>query len=141
MERANIMKTKMTFGQPRLQLVGFIVAGFPSPAEEELRDLITFDDYLVPNRQAAFLLEVSGDSMTGAGIMPGDLVIVEKGRTPKNGNIVVAEIDGEWTMKYFRKERGQIYLEAANPSYRPITPLTELRVIGVVVACARKYLL
>jgi len=141
MDSAEIVKTETTLGQPWLQLVGLIVAGFPSPAEEELRDLITFDDYLVPNRQAAFLLEVSGDSMTGAGIMPGDLVIVEKGRTPKNGNIVVAEIDGEWTMKYFRKERGQIFLEAANPRYRPIKPIEELRVIGVVVACARKYLL
>lgn len=141
MEQMNIVKTINIPLQEGLRLLGFIVAGFPSPAEEELRDLITFDDYLVPNRQAAFLLTVSGDSMTGAGIMPGDLVIVEKGRAPKNGNIVIAEVDGEWTMKYFRKEKGQVFLEADNPRYSPIKPELELRIIGVVVACARRYLI
>ncbi|MDD5170668.1 MAG: S24 family peptidase [Syntrophales bacterium] len=79
--------------------------------------------------------------MTGAGIMQGDLVIVEKGRTPKKGNIVIAEIDGGWTMKYFRRKKGQVYLEADNPRYQTIKPTMELRIIGVVIACVRKYTL
>ncbi len=77
--------------------------------------------------------------MTGAGIMEGDLVIVEKGRVPKNGDIVVAEVDGEWTMKYFRKEGKQISLEAANPKYPVIKPQKQMRLAGVVSAVVRKY--
>jgi hypothetical protein len=106
-----------------LRMAGLIMAGFPSPAEEELRDVISFDDYLVPKPLSSFILRVSGDSMTGAGIMPGDLVIVEKGREPKNGNIVIAEVDGQWTMKYFHKENGRITLEAAHPGYPPFSDL------------------
>jgi repressor LexA len=122
-----------------LPMAGFIVAGFPSPAEEELLDVVSFDDYLVPRPQASFIVQVSGDSMTGAGILPGDLVIVEKGRAPKSGDIVVAEVDGETTMKYYRKEHGRIVLEAANPRYPAISPKVEMRLLGVVSACVRKY--
>jgi repressor LexA len=124
-----------------LWLAGRIVAGFPSPAEEELRDILSFDEYLVPRPKASFILHVTGDSMIGAGIMPGDLVIIEKGRSPKNGDIVIAEVDGSYTMKYFRREQGRIILEAANPKYPALTPRCEMRLIGVVVACVRKYAL
>src|SRR4030065_6573 len=62
------------------------------------------DEYLITRPEASYLLRVSGDSMTGAGIVEGDLVVVEKGREPKSGDIVIAEVDGEWTMKYFRKQ-------------------------------------
>jgi repressor LexA len=71
--------------------------------------------------------------------MAGDLVIVEKGRVPKDGNIVVAEVDGEWTMKFFRKEGKEIALEAANPKYPLIRPKSELRLGGIVTAVIRKY--
>jgi SOS-response transcriptional repressor LexA len=128
-------------GQHGLQIAGLVVAGFPSPAEEELRDIISFDDYLIPRPQASFLLRVSGNSMTAAGIMPGDLVIVEKGRMPKHGNIVIAEVDGDWAMRFFRKEKGQVVLEAANADCTPIHPKMELRLIGIVTACVRKYAL
>jgi repressor LexA len=77
--------------------------------------------------------------MTGAGIMEGDLVIIEKGRSPKNGDIVIAEVDGEWTMKYFTRKGKTIVLEAANPKYPPIEPRAELRLGGVVTAVIRKY--
>jgi len=82
---------------------------------------------------------VTGDSMTGAGIMEKDLVIVERGRQPKNGDIILAEVDGNWTMKYFRKKGTKITLEAANPKYPPIIPQEELRIAGVVTGLARKY--
>lgn len=122
-----------------LPLVGEIQAGFPSPAEEELRDLISIDEYLITRPESSFILKVNGDSMTGEGIKPGDLVIVEKGREPKDGDVVIAQVDGEWTMKYFRKKGKQIVLEAANPKYSPITPREELRIGGVITAVIRKY--
>lgn len=124
------------FGLP---MVGAVRAGFPSPAEEELRDIISLDEYLITRPDSSFLLTVSGDSMIGEGIKEGDLVIVERGREPKNGDIVLAEVDGEWTMKYFRKRGKEVVLEAANPQYPPIRPRTELRLGGIVSAVIRKY--
>lgn len=125
-----------TFGIP---VVGEVAAGVPSPAEEEIRDIISFDEYLVTRPESSFVLQVSGDSMIGEGIMEGDLVIVEKSREPKSGDIVIAEVDGEWTMKYFRKQGKSVFLEAANPKYPNIFPKAELRMGGVVTAVIRKY--
>ena len=122
-----------------LPLFEGVRAGFPSPAEEELRDVISFDEYLVSHPETSFLLSVTGDSMIGAGIMEKDLVIVERGRQPKNGDIILAEVDGNWTMKYLRKKEKTITLEAANPKYPPIVPQTELRIAGVITALVRKY--
>jgi SOS regulatory protein LexA len=122
-----------------LPMVGDVAAGFPSPAEEELRDVISFDEYLITRPGSSFILTVSGDSMTGAGIMEGDLVIVERDREPRNGDIVIAEVDGEWTIKYFRKEGRNIILEAANPKFKTIRPKSDLRIGGVVTAVIRKY--
>jgi repressor LexA len=123
----------------RIGVLGSVEAGFPSPAEEELVDTISLDDLLIQNRDASFLLRVSGDSMTGAGIMPGDMVIVDKGQTPKSGDIVIAQVDGEWTMKYLRKRGDEVMLVPANPKYQPIKPKTELKISGVVTAVVRKY--
>jgi repressor LexA len=125
---------------PGLPWVGSVQAGFPSPAEEELRDVISLDEYLINRPDSSFLLSVQGDSMIGEGIKEGDLVIVERGREPHNGDIILAEVDGEWTMKYFRKEGGNVVLVAANPKYPPIHPRQELRVGGVITAVIRKYL-
>ncbi len=122
-----------------VRVLGTVEAGFPSPAEEELVDTLSLDDLLIQNREATFLLKVSGDSMTGAGIMPGDMVIVDKGRTPKSGDIVIAQVDGEWTMKFLRKRGESVTLVPANPKYQPIKPKNELKVAGVVTAVVRKY--
>ncbi len=134
-------KGHLTFVNPLIgvPLAGDVSAGFPSPAEEELRDVISFDEYLITNQSKSFILKVDGDSMTGAGIMPGDLVLVERGREPKMGDIVIAEVDGSWTMKYFHKRGKEIYLEAANPKYPRIKPQSEMRLGGVVTAVVRKY--
>ena len=131
----------LTFIKPivGVPLAGNVSAGFPSPAEEELRDVISFDEYLITNQSKSFLLKVDGDSMIGAGIMPGDLVLVERGREPKTGDIVIAEVDGAWTMKYFHKKGKEVYLEAANPKYPRIKPIAEMRLGGVVTAVVRKY--
>jgi repressor LexA len=122
-----------------MPVVGTVAAGFPSPEEEALRDIISIDQYLCVRPGQSFLLEVTGDSMSGAGIMEGDLVIIEKGRIPKNGDIVVAEVDGEWTMKYFTRRGRNVILEAANPKYPPISPRTEQKLTGVVMGVVRKY--
>ena len=122
-----------------VRVLGTVEAGFPSPAEEELVDNISLDDLLIQDRKATFLLKVSGDSMTGAGIMQGDMVIVDKGQKPKSGDIVIAEVDGEWTMKYLRKRGNDVTLIPANPKYQPIKPKNELKIAGVVTAVVRKY--
>jgi SOS regulatory protein LexA len=134
--KGHLTFTKNAFAIP---MVGSVQAGFPSPAEEVLRDLMSMDEYLITKPETSFLLQVSGDSMTAAGIMEGDLVIIEKGRDPKTGDIVIAEVDGEWTMKYFIRKGKTIVLEAANPKYPDIHPRTELRLGGVVTAVIRKY--
>lgn len=90
-----------------LKSLDTVEAGWPSPAEEELADTLPLDEFLIENPAATFMLKVSGDSMSGAGIPPGDMVLVDKGATPKSGDIVIAEVDGEWTMKYLRKRGGK----------------------------------
>jgi SOS regulatory protein LexA len=122
-----------------VKILGTVEAGFPSPAEEELVDTLSLDELLIQNPEATFLLKVSGDSMSGAGILPGDMVIVDKGQPPKSGDIVIAEVDGAWTMKYLRKRGESVTLLPANPHYKPIRPKSELRIAGVVTAVVRKY--
>ncbi len=120
-------------------LLGYVEAGFPSAAEEELVDTMSLDEYLIENKEATFMLKVKGDSMIDAGIMEGDIVLVERGKNPKPGEIVIAQIDGEYTMKYFRKKGATVYLEAANPHYKPFYPKEALRVEAIVRAVIRKY--
>jgi repressor LexA len=86
-----------------IKLLGTVQAGFPSPAEEELIDTLSLDEFLIKNPQASYLVKVTGDSMIDAGIMPDDLVVVDRGRQPRHGDIVIAQVDGEWTMKYYEK--------------------------------------
>jgi repressor LexA len=100
---------------------------------------MSLDQYLIENREATYLLKVKGDSMLDAGIQPGDLVIVERTNTPRVGDIVIAEVDGEWTMKYLRKQGNRLYLAPANKKYRPIFPKEALKVVAVVTAVVRKY--
>ncbi len=136
-EQGKISPTKKIFGE--VKILGTIEAGFPSPAEEELIDTMTLDEYLIRNREATYMLEAKGDSMIEAGILPGDLVLVERGAEPKPGDIVIAEVDGKWTMKYFRKLGKRVFLAPANKKYKPIFPQEELKVAAVVRAVIRKY--
>jgi repressor LexA len=122
-----------------VKILGTVEAGFPSPAEEELADNLSLDDLLIQNREATFLLKVSGDSMSEAGILPGDMVLVDKAQVPRSGDIVIAEVDGAWTMKYLRKRGDNVVLLPANPRYQPIKPKKELKIAGVVTAVVRKY--
>ncbi len=122
-----------------LKVLGTVEAGWPSPAEEEAADTLSLDDWLIENKEASFLLRVSGDSMIEAGIMPGDTVILTRGRQARSGDIVVAEVDKEWTIKYFEKHGAAVTLRPANKKYQPIVPRDELRIAGVVTAVVRKY--
>lgn len=122
-----------------VRVLGVVEAGWPSPAEEELLDTMSFDEYLAPNKNASYILRVKGDSMIDAGIHPGDLVLVERTTHPRDGDIVIAEVDGEWTMKVFRQQGTRVWLDAANSAYAPIMPQQELTVIAVVRAVVRKY--
>ncbi len=122
-----------------VRVLGLVEAGFPSPAEEELSDTMSLDDYLIENREATFMLKVKGDSMVEAGIHDGDMILVERGGKYREGSIVVAEVDGEWTVKYLRKSKGKAFLEPANQEYDPIYPKDSLVVAAVVKAVIRKY--
>jgi repressor LexA len=122
-----------------VKLLGAVQAGFPSPAEEELVDILSLDEYLIRRPDATFMLTVSGDSMIDAGIHPGDIVLVEKGANPKSGAIVVAQVDGEWTLKYYVKDKTGVRLDPANKKYKPLRPKQSLHIGGVVRAVVRKY--
>ncbi|MCE9613428.1 MAG: transcriptional repressor LexA [Lentisphaerae bacterium] len=122
-----------------IRMLGSVRAGFPSPAEEELLDTLSLDEFLVERPDATFMLKVTGDSMIDAGILPGDIVLVEKGVAPRNNDIVIAQVDGEWTMKYFVKRGKDITLEAANKKYAPIRPRQSLELAGVVRTVIRKF--
>lgn len=123
--------------EPRI--LGTVAAGFPTPAEDELADTMSLDEYLIGNPEATFLLKVSGDSMIDAGINPGDLLVVDRSATPREGQIVVAEVDREWTVKYLRKNAQGYWLEAANRKYPPFTATEEMKIAAVVKGVVRKY--
>ena len=122
-----------------IPLLGTVAAGFPSPAEEELADTLTLDEYLITNKEATYILKVQGESMIEAGILPGDLLLVERGVDPRDGDIVIAQVDREWTIKYFRRRGRAVFLEAANKDFKPIHPQEELKIAAVVRAVIRKY--
>ncbi|RJQ36874.1 repressor LexA [Candidatus Parcubacteria bacterium] len=128
---------KQAYGEARV--LGTVEAGWPSPAEEELIDTMSLDEFLIQNKEATYILKVKGNSMHDAGILEGDMVLVERGPQPKDGDIVIAEVDGEWTMKYFRKQGRSIFLEPANKQFKPIFPKEDLKVAAIVKAVIRKY--
>lgn len=122
-----------------LKLLGQIKAGFPSLAEEELIDTMSLDDFLIKNHEATYMLKVDGDSMQEAGIMPGDMVLVDRSLNPNDGDIVIACVDGAWTLKYLRKKGKKVYLQSANKNYKDIYAKDEIEVAAVVKAVIRKY--
>jgi SOS regulatory protein LexA len=124
-----------------VKILGAVEAGFPTPAEEDLAETMSLDNYLIENKEATFMLRVSGESMIDAGIQPGDMVIVERRSDAKHGDIVVAFIDGGYTVKFLRKRGTRVWLDPANSSFKPIIPAEgeELKIMAVVKAVIRKY--
>ena len=121
-----------------LSVLGTVSAGFASVADNDA-EYISLDDYLIRNKEATFMLTVDGDSMIDAGIQPGDMVLVERGKVPREGDIVVAWIDGGFTLKYYSREKGHVVLRPANKKYPLLRPRHDLRIEAVVSAVVRKY--
>ena len=122
-----------------IPLLGLVEAGIPTSAEEHVLDTMSIEDYLIKEKDSTYMLRVKGDSMIEAGIHEGDLVIAVRRSDAKDGDIVIAEVDGGWTMKYFRKKGEVVYLEPANQAYSPIYPEYDLHIGAVVKGVIRKY--
>lgn len=95
-------------------------AGFPNPAEDARGTALDLNELVVRHPVATYYLRVEGDSMIGAGIVAGDIVVVDKSLEPKNGDIVIAAVDGDFTIKHLKREAGKAWLVAANHTYSPI---------------------
>lgn len=126
-----------SFGE--IPMLGFVTAGLPASVEEEMTDTVNLDDFLIKNKPLTYMLEVDGDSMIDAHIEKGDMILVEKANTARDMQIVIAEVDGEFTMKYFRKVGNKSWLEPANKNYKPIYPTQSLNVVAILKAVVRKY--
>ena len=121
-----------------LPLAPGIRAGFPSPAQDYLHDTLDFNNDMIHHKEATFYARVDGDSMRDAGILPGDIAVIDRSLDPRDGDIVVAFIDGEFTIKRLdltHRPDGYIELHPANPSYKTIridNPY-QFRVWGVII--------
>ena len=123
-----------------IPLLGLVEAGMPTSAEEQMLDTISIDEFLVNTKTSTYMLEVKGESMIDAHITEGDLVLVERTQNPKIGDIVIADVDGGWTMKYYRRDKaGRAYLEPANKKFNNIYPEEYMNIAAVVKAVIRKY--
>ena len=120
---------------------GLIRAGFPSPADDFGMKQLDLVELLVVNPLATFFWQVAGYSMKGAGIWDGDIVVVDRSITPRHRKIVVAEVDGEFTVKYLYKLAGTVKLVAANPEFEEITfrEGQQLVICGVVTGCVKRF--
>lgn len=139
MKNTNIKCIKGDFeSKLALALAPTIKAGFPSPADDYLHDSLDFNRDMIKNPEATFYGRVSGDSMIDAGICDGDIAVIDRSLQPMDGNVIVAFVNGEFTIKYLDlkpKEEGYIELKPANSNYSPIRIDVEdnFRVWGVVV--------
>lgn len=117
-----------------------VQAGFPSPAEDYLEAPLNLHDYVVKNPPATFFVKVAGESMVGARIEPGDILVVDRSLEPSTGKIVVAILNGEFTVKRIRMEGHQVMLEAENPAFPDIhvPPEADFEVWGVVTYVVHK---
>jgi repressor LexA len=131
-----IAPARKFFARP---LLGPVRAGLPQVATQSEPDVLTLDDYLIDQPNRTSLHRVRGDSMRDVGILDGDLVAVEQNAPCSPGDIVLAVVDEEMTVKTLRREpEGAYFLEAANPTFLPIRPKASLEILGVVVSVARR---
>lgn len=119
-----------------------VKAGFPSPAEDYLEQNLNLNDYLIQHPAATFFVRVDGDSMLGAGIHRGDMLIVDRALEPAHGKIIIAVLNGEFTVKRVRLDGNRLFLEPENPHYHPIEilPGWDFQVWGVVTYVIHKCL-
>lgn len=115
-----------------------IPAGFPSPSQDYQATSIDLNDVLIQDRSSTYILRVTGSSMIDAGIADGDEIIVDRSIEPRSGSVVVAAIEGEFTIKRFHlDQQGQGWLLPENPSFPPIriSPEADFFIFGVVTRC------
>ena len=117
-----------------------VSAGFPSPAGDFKETRISLDRELVKNKEATFYARVSGDSMVGAGLDDGDLLVIDRSKNPENGKIAICLVDGEFTVKRIKKEKNKLSLIPENKKYKPIElkEESELIIWGVVEYVIKK---
>jgi SOS-response transcriptional repressor LexA len=115
-----------------------VQAGLPSAAVSDGHDLVTIDDYVVPHPSRTVLIRVKGDSMIDAGIHEGDLLVVEVQSHAQTGEIVVAIVDNEFTVKYLQRERNDYVLKPANKAYPVIRPRGRMEIFGVMAGLVRR---
>lgn len=117
--------------------VGYVPAGFPSPSQDYSDTKIDLTQLLIRDELATFIVRVSGDSMQGAGIYDGDELIVDRGIEPRDGQVVVAVVDGEMTVKRLRVTPDGVVLQAENAEYPDVTvaELSDLLIWGVATTC------
>lgn len=118
-----------------------VACGFPSPAEDSLENPLDFNELVGARLPSVFAVRVAGESMIGAGLFPGDVAVVDKAKTPSHGCIVVACLNGEFTMKRFLKKRGRIVLHPENPAFPDIEvpDEAEFEVWGVITHSFRRF--
>jgi repressor LexA len=123
-----------------IPIYGQIPAGMSALTEQEIEGRVSLDarSANVSKNRGTFALRVRGDSMIGAHIVDGDIVILEQSKDVHNGDIVAALIDGETTLKRYVMEHGRSYLKAENPQYPDLIPARELKIQGVMVSLVRK---
>jgi repressor LexA len=121
------------------EIINTVRAGPAEPASDVEPEALNIDAYLVKNPSRTLLFTVRGDSMIEAGLLPGDTVIVEKNAPCSPGDIVVAEVDGEFTVKYLAKDRDGYYLQPGNPAYSAIRASLSLEIVGRVTGSFRKF--
>ena len=112
-----------------------VAAGFPSPADDYIESRIDLNDVLIRHPSSTFFLRVSGDSMRDAGILDGDLLVVDRAIEPRAGRVVVAVLDGAFTLKHLNRHKGRWRLEAAHPDYPPLdlADCDDARIWGVAI--------
>ena len=116
-----------------------VAAGFPSPADDYLERPLDFNELLIQNPAATFAVRIAGESMTGAGLFPNDIAVVDRSLAPKNCSIVMALVDGEFTIKRYRVRGSEIWLQAENPKYDDIlvTEGSSFEIWGVICHAVR----
>ena len=118
-----------------------VAAGFPSPADDYIEGRLSLDEHLISNKDATFFVRAKGNSMVGAGIFDGDLLVVDKSLTPSSGDIVIAIVDGDLTVKRLINRDGKVILKPENPRCKEIEfkEGQELQVWGVVTSTVKKF--
>jgi DNA polymerase V len=125
----------------KAKVSGSVMAGFPSPAEQYLEPPLDLNELLIKRPAATYFVRVEGDSMIGAGIHEGDLLVVDRSLRPANGDVIIASVDGDFTVKTYRKDKDGIHLEPANDAYPVITIKSgqQLDYFGKVTACIHRF--